>query len=160
MRALAAVKRAGMARHIGVSNFVPSLIREAVANCPEPLVCNQVEFHPWLAQEKLYAATRQAGMILTAYCPLGRGRLVSDPAIATIAKETKRTPAQVVLRWLLQIDGVAVIPKSAQKARIEENFAVFDFALSADQVARIGALGGTGGRVVNAAWAPDWAAEA
>src|SRR5207248_406090 len=86
MPALAKAKERGLARHIGVANFNIALLDQAIKLCPEPLVALQAEYHPYLDQSKLLAAVRQRGMVFTAYCPLGRGRLFSDPVLAEIAK--------------------------------------------------------------------------
>ena len=148
MPALADAKRRGLARHIGVANFNISLLDEAVRLCPEPLVALQAEYHPYLDQSKLLAAVRRHKLVFIAHCPLGRGRLFGDPVLAQIAGEHGRTVAQVALRWSLQ-QNVAPIPFSSKPQRIAENFMVFDFALSADDIARIAALKRANGRVAN-----------
>jgi 2,5-diketo-D-gluconate reductase B len=148
MPALADAKRRGLARHIGVANFNIALLDEAVRLCPEPLVALQAEYHPYLDQSKLLAAVRRHKLVFIAHCPLGRGRLFGDPVLAQIAGEHGRTVAQVALRWSLQ-QNVAPIPFSSKPQRIAENFMVFDFALSADDIARIGALKRANGRIAN-----------
>jgi len=148
MTALADAKRRGLARHIGVANFNIALLDEAVRLCPEPLVALQAEYHPYLDQSKLLAAVRRHKLVFIAHCPLGRGRLFGDPVLAQIAGEHGRTVAQVALRWSLQ-QNVAPIPFSSKPQRIAENFMVFDFELSADDIARIGALKRANGRVAN-----------
>jgi len=148
MPALADAKRRGLARHIGVANFNIALLDEAVRLCPEPLVALQAEYHPYLDQSKLLAAVRRHKLVFIAYCPLGRGRLFGDPVLAQIAGEHGRTVAQVALRWLLQ-QNVAPIPFSSKPQRIAENLMVFDFALSADDIARIAALKRADGRIAN-----------
>ena len=148
MPALADAKRRGLARHIGVANFNIALLDAAVRLCPEPLVALQAEYHPYLDQSKLLAAVRRHKLVFIAHCPLGRGRLFGDPVLAQIAGEHGRTVAQVALRWSLQ-QNVAPIPFSSKPQRIAENFMVFDFALSADDIARIGALKRANGRIAN-----------
>jgi len=148
MPALADAKRRGLARHIGVANFNIALLDEAVRLCPEPLVALQAEYHPYLDQSKLLAAVRRHKLVFIAHCPLGRGRLFGDPVLAQIAGEHGRTVAQVALRWSLQ-QNVAPIPFSSKPQRIAENFMVFDFALSADDIARIAALKRANGRIAN-----------
>ena len=134
MPALADAKRRGLARHIGVANFNIALLDAAVRLCPEPLVALQAEYHPYLDQSKLLAAVRRHKLVFIAYCPLGRGRLFGDPVLAQIAGEHGRTVAQVALRWSLQ-QNVAPIPFSSKPQRIAENLMVFDFALSAHDIA-------------------------
>ena len=148
MPALADAKRRGLARHIGVANFNIALLDEAVRLCPEPLVALQAEYHPYLDQSKLLAAVRRHKLVFIAHCPLGRGRLFGDPVLAQIAGEHGRTVAQVALRWSLQ-QNVAPIPFSSKPQRIAENFMVSDFALSADDIARIAALKRANGRIAN-----------
>jgi len=148
MRALADAKRRGLARHIGVANFNIALLDEAVRLCPEPLVALQAEYHPYLDQSKLLAAVRRHKLVFIAHCPLGRGRLFGDPVLAQIAGKHGRTVAQVALRWSLQ-QNVAPIPFSSKPQRIAENFMVSDFALSADDIARIAALKRANGRIAN-----------
>ncbi|HEX5210376.1 MAG TPA: aldo/keto reductase [Pseudolabrys sp.] len=148
MPALAIAKRRGLARHIGVANFNVALLDKAVALCPEPLVALQAEYHPYLDQSKLLAAARRHRLVFIAYCPLARGRLFGDPVLDDIAKKHGRSVAQVALRWLIQQD-VAVIPFSSKPKRIVDNFDVFDFSLSDDEMARIAALKRADGRVAN-----------
>jgi 2,5-diketo-D-gluconate reductase B len=148
MPALAKAKRQGLARHIGVANFNIALLDEAIRLCPEPLVCLQAEYHPYLDQTKLLDAVRDRGMAFVAYCPLGRGRLFDDPVLAEIAKARGRSIAQIALRWLMQ-QGVAAIPRSSNPQRIADNFRVFDFALSDAEMARISALKRPNGRIAN-----------
>jgi 2,5-diketo-D-gluconate reductase B len=155
--ALAKMKRIGLTRHIGVANFPVALLDEAVRLSPEPLVTDQVEYHPYLDQSKLLAACRRHGLVLTAYCPLGRGRLINDPELARIARSHGKTIAQIALRWLVQQDGVVPIPRSSNPGRMAENLDVFGFALSADDMARIAALKRPDARIANPAGrAPAW----
>jgi 2,5-diketo-D-gluconate reductase B len=141
MQVLAKQKRTGIARHIGIANFTTTLIDEAVKLCPEPLVANEVEFHPYLDQRKVHAATRRHGMALIGYCPFMRGGdILEDPVIGEIAKAHGRVPAQVILRWITQNDGVAPIPKSTRPERHREFLAIFDFELTREEFDRIAAM--------------------
>jgi diketogulonate reductase-like aldo/keto reductase len=148
--ALTKMKRQGLTRHIGVANFTSALLDRAVALSDQPLVNNQIEYHPYLDQTKLIAACRRHGMVVTAYCPLGRGRLFGDPVLAEIAQKKGRTLAQVALRWLVQQGGIVPIPRSSNAERIAENLAVFDFTLSDPEMARIFALSRANTRIANA----------
>ena len=150
MPALAKAKRQGLARHIGVANFNIALLDQAVELCPEPLVALQAEYHPYLDQSKLLAAVRRHKLVFIAYCPLARGRLFGDPVLDEIAEKRGRSVAQVALRWLIQQD-VAAIPFSSKPERIADNFDVFDFALTDDEMKRIAALKRADGRVANPA---------
>jgi len=154
--ALCDAKRRGLASHVGVSNFTVAMLDEAAALASEKLAANQVEYHPRLDQRKVLAACRKHGMAMTSYCPLGRGDLVADPTVVKIADAHGRAPAQIVLRWHVQQDGVAAIPKSGTPAHIEANIGIFDFALSAAEMAALSALGSAGGRMVSPAFAPNW----
>ena len=148
MPALAKAKRDGLARHIGVANFNTTLLDEAVRLCPEPLSVLQAEFHPYLDQTKLLTAVRRHGLAFVAYCPLARGRLFGDAVLSEIAITRGRSIAQVALRWLIQ-QNVAAIPFSSKPKRIADNFNVFDFELSGDEMARISALKQVALRVAN-----------
>jgi len=155
--ALAKAKRRGLTRHIGVSNFTPALIAEAVALSEEPVVTNQCEYHPRLDQSRLIAACRQKDVSFTSYCPLGRaGDILTAPKVTAIAKRHGKTPAQVLLRWQVQQQGVIAIPKSANRQRIAENIAIFDFALDDAEMGVLFGLAIPQGRIVSPAWAPDW----
>ena len=156
IRALNAVKEAGQTRHIGVSNFTTKMLDEAVRLSDAPLVTDQVEYHPFLSQAKVLAKLAEQGMSLTAYCPLARGKVAGDPVLSEIGRAHGKSATQVALRWLVQQDGVIAIPRSSSEARIEANFQVFDFALSAAEMARIHGLGSPEGRVVDIAVAPEW----
>jgi diketogulonate reductase-like aldo/keto reductase len=156
MAALARAKREGLARHLGVANFNVALLDEAIRLCPEPLVTLQAEFHPYLDQAKLLEAVRRRGMILTGYCPLGRGRLIDDPVIGEIARSRRKSVAQIALRWAVQ-RGVVPIPRSSNRQRIKTNLAVFGFGLSDDEMKQIAALRRPDGRIADPAGrAPEW----
>ncbi len=157
MSALAKAKRDGKTRHVGVANFNIALIEEAIRLCPEPIVNVQVEYHPYLDQSRLLAAVRRLGLALTAYCPLGRGRLISDPVVAEIARAKGKTVAQIVLRWHLQQPNVIPIPRTSNPGRQAENLNILDFTLSDDDMQRIHALARADGRIANPAGrAPAW----
>jgi 2,5-diketo-D-gluconate reductase B len=149
MGALAKAKRQGLARHVGVANFNIGLLDQAIALCPEPLVTLQAEYHPYLDQTTLLNACRARGLIYTAYCPLGRGRLFKDPVLGEIAHTKSKTIAQIALRWLVQKGIVAPIPRSSNPSRLAENLAVFDFSLSDEEMNRIDALKRPDGRIAN-----------
>ena len=157
MAALAAAKRQGLARHIGVANFNIALLDQAIRLCPEPLVTLQAEYHAYLDQTKLLEACRRRGLVFTAYCPLGRGRLLRDPVLADIAAHKGRPLAQIALRWLIQQDNIVPIPRSSNPKRMAENLAVFDFALTADEMQRIAACARPDGRIADPAGrVPAW----
>lgn len=155
--ALAKAKRDGLTRHIGVANFNIAMLDEAIGLCTEPLVTLQVECHPYLDQSKVIAACRARGMVLTAYCPLARGRIRGDAELTDIGSRYGKTAAQVALRWLMQQDIIAAIPRSSNATRIAENIDVFDFELDEDDMRRIGMLKRPDGRTANPVGrAPVW----
>ncbi len=138
-KALTELHADGRARSIGVSNFqVAHLERIIEATGVAPSV-NQIELHPQLQQAELRAFHARHAILTEAWSPLGQGAALDDPVIREIARELGRTPAQVVLRWHIELGNV-VIPKSVTPARIEENFDVFSFALGAERMARISEL--------------------
>ena len=153
--ALAHVKQLGLARHIGLSNFTVALIEEAVAACPEPLVCDQVEFHPYLDQTKVREACARNGMALVAYSPVAKGRIKGDQALAAIGQAHGKTAAQVCLRWLVQ-QNVSAIPRTSRVERLSENINIFDFELSSDEMAQISRMGSAKGRLTDFGFAPKW----
>ena len=158
---LNAVRAAGKVRHIGVSNFTTALMAEAIRLSPAPLVTNQIEYHPFLAQPAVFAAARAAGLSITAYYGMADGAVFADPVLKAVANETGRTVAQVVLRWLIQQEGVVALSKTVSEARAAENLDIFSFTLTDDQMARIHALARPDGRRVNpSGLAPVWDAAA
>lgn len=148
---------AGKVLNIGVSNFNKSLLEQAVELSDIPLATNQFEFHPYLNQAKLVAATRQAGVSITAYCAMAVGRVFSDPVLRAIATRYGRTVSQIVLRWLLQEKGVVALTRSEREERIPENLTVFDFRLEEADMQAIFSLAEPGSRIVDPpGLAPDW----
>jgi 2,5-diketo-D-gluconate reductase B len=138
---------------VGVSNFPPRLLEQAVARAP--IACNQVEYHPFLAQDELLALARRHGHALTAYCPLARNAVAADPVIAGIAAEHGCTPAQVTLRWLLQQDPVVAIPKASSRQHLAENRGAFAVELSGVEMDAIAGRA-RGQRLVDPEFAPRW----
>jgi 2,5-diketo-D-gluconate reductase B len=155
--ALCKVKRLGLARHIGVSNFTVAMIDEAVKLATEPLVCNQIEVHPFLDQSKVVAACRRHGMAVVAYSPVARGGVTKDKVLARIGRTHGKTAAQVSLRFLVQQD-IVVIPRTSRSERLAENLAIFDFGLSPADMSDIARLARRNGRVVDYAYSgsPKW----
>ena len=153
IEAMRALQRRKLVRYIGVSNFPIKSLRRACQLAP--VACNQVEYHPYLAQTAMKDACRREGVVLTAYCPLARGRVLRDPVIRSVAGRVGRTPAQVVLRWLIQQQGVTAVPKSAHPERIVENLRVDDFDLDQQDMATIASLA-RGERLIDPPFAPRW----
>lgn len=160
MEALCRVKDRGMAAHIGVSNFTVDLLHEAANYADEPLVTNQVEYHPYLDQSALLEACRTHGLALTAYSPLAQGKVFKDKTLQEIGAEKGKNPGQIAIRWLIQQENVVAIPRSAEREHIRQNNDVFDFELSNEEMARIAALARPDGRLVNPSFAPAWDEEA
>jgi len=127
------------ARAIGVSNFLVRHLDELLANAKHKPHANQIELTPFLQRRDTVEMCKREGIAVEAYSPLTRGKRLGHPVVKAIASETGRSPAQVLLRWGVQ-HGFIVLPKSVNEPRIAENAAVFDFALSADQLARLDAL--------------------
>ena len=149
--------RSGKVRHIGVSNFNRDLLGQAIGLSAYPLVTNQFEYHPYLDQSLLAGATRRAGLAVTAYCAMAVGRVIGDPTLAEIAASYGRSIPQVVLRWLIQQDGVVALSRTTNPNRLAENLAVFDFELGEDEMAAIQTLADPNGRIVSPpGLAPAW----
>lgn len=138
--ALLELREAGLTTSVGVSNFQPDHLDRIVAATGVVPAVNQVEAHPYFANEAVRAATHRHGSVVQAWSPLGQGGgELTDPVVTALAERHGKTPAQVLLRWALD-RGDVVFPKSLSKDRLAENVDVFDFALSADEVAALAAL--------------------
>ena len=137
------IARRGLARAVGVSNFSAGELA-ALRDADVPPAVNQVEFSPFQFRRALLEACEAAGVVLEAYSPLTRGHDLTNQAITRIAERVGRTPAQVLLRWAVQ-RAIPVIPKSANRDRIEENARIFDFELADADMAELDALDRTGG---------------
>jgi diketogulonate reductase-like aldo/keto reductase len=155
--ALCKVKRDGLARNIGISNFTVAQIEEATQASSEPLVCDQVECHPFLDQSKVIAACHKHGMAVVAYSPIARGGARNDKVLTRIGAAHGKTAAQVCLRFLVQ-QQIVVIPRTSKVERLSENAAIFDFELSDAEVAEISRLAHRDGRVIDWAYSgsPKW----
>ncbi|OAP40772.1 2,5-didehydrogluconate reductase [Sinorhizobium glycinis] len=155
--ALNEVRKAGKVRHIGVSNFNTAQMEEAVSLSDAPIATNQVEYHPYLDQTKVLQAARGHGMSLTAYYAMANGKVPSEQLLNDIGARHGKTAAQVTLRWLVQQQDVITLSKTATEARLKENFAIFDFALTREEMAAIRGLARPDGRIVNpGGLAPEW----
>jgi 2,5-diketo-D-gluconate reductase A len=133
------VQSEGLARSIGVSNFTEAHLRRVVREASVVPAVNQIEIHPTLTQEDIIAVNEELGIITEAYSPLGLSADLENETVRSVAESVGRTPAQVILRWHLQL-GRVVFPKSITPSRIEENFRLFDFDLSDDDVVAISAV--------------------
>ena len=138
-RTLEEFYRDGRARSIGLSNFQPHHIRRLHEEAEVPPVLNQIEVHPYLTQDDVRGFCAEHQIAIEGWSPIGQGLELSDPTINAIAERIGKTPAQVVLRWHIE-RGDIVFPKSVTAARIKENFAIFDFELSGEDVEAISAL--------------------
>lgn len=155
MTALRQLCDEGKTRHVGLSNFTPPQVREAARYAE--VFCNQVEYHPLLAQDELLGVARSLGHLLTAYSPIAQGEVAREPVVRRIAERHGRTPAQIALRWLIEQPGVAAVPRSRRPEHIEANLRIFDFSLSEEdsremhRVARERAV-----RLSDPEYAPRW----
>lgn len=153
IEALEDLRSEGRIRHYGVSNFTPRLLEVALSY--GKVFCNQVEYHPLLAQDKLLAITRRHEIMLTAYSPLAQGEVFEIDELEPIARKHGMNTAQVALRWLIEQDGVVAIPRSSSPDHIKSNFAVFDFKLDEADHEAISRLP-KDRRQINPSFAPDW----
>jgi 2,5-diketo-D-gluconate reductase B len=155
LQAMVQLQEAGRIRHLGVSNFPAGLLAEAMAQAP--VFCDQVEYHPFLGQDRLLELARANDVLVTAYSPLAHGRVPGDATLTEIGEAHGKTAGQVALRWLLDQPGVSPIPKASSHERRVENFEVFDFALSDEERERIDALP-KDDRQIDPDFGPDWEA--
>jgi len=138
-KAMEEIYRSGRAKSIGVSNFSAHHLRKLHGETEVVPSVNQIEVHPYLAQEELRAFNAQHQIATEAWSPIAQGKVLDDPAIVRVAERVGKSPAQVTLRWHIQ-RGDIVFPKSVTRSRIEDNFAIFDFELSEDDLREINAL--------------------
>ncbi len=138
-KALEEVYRDGRARSIGVSNFQPHHIRRLKAETEIPPAVNQIEVHPYLTQVEVREFDTDNEIVTEAWSPIAQGGVLEDPEITTVARQVERTPAQVVLRWHIQ-RGDVIFPKSTRPERMRENFALFDFELSDQEMEILSSL--------------------
>lgn len=158
LKLLAKAKAEGLTRHIGVSNYTAKMMRDAAAISSEPLVANQVEFHPLLDQSILLDAAAKTGIPLSSYCSVARGEVFKHPIVGEIGAVYGKSPGQIVLRWILQ-QGVAINTMSTKSENLKANFDIMDFVLSSVDMARISQLTKANYRIVGidkVPWAPDW----
>lgn len=145
-KALVRLREEGRARSIGVSNFAVPHLERIIGETGVAPALNQIELHPSFQQAALRAWHAEHGVLTESWSPLGRGRVLEHPAVVAAARRHARSPAQIVLRWHVQL-GLVVIPKSVTPSRIAENLDVFGFALDADEMAALAALDDPAGRV-------------
>ena len=157
LTALAQLRTDGLARAIGVCNFPPGLLKQALDLRIAPIACLQVECHVYLWQEKLAALCRQHDLALTAYSPIAKAQVNDDPVMQGIATKHGATPVQVAIAWLLAQPNLVAIPKSGRAQGQKENLAAASLTLDAGDMAAIAALP-KDRRLVNPDFAPDWAA--
>ena len=157
MPALAKAKRQGLARHIGVANFNIACSTKRSGSVRSRWSTCRPSITPISTRPSSRRRAAERGLIFTAYCPLGRGRLLRDPVLAEIAAHKGRPLAQIALRWLIQQGNIVPIPRSSNAKRMAENLNVFDYALTDEEMERIAALKRPDGRIANPAGrAPAW----
>ena len=153
LEAMDRLREDGKIRHLGVSNFPAGQLEQALRAAP--VLTDQVEYHPFLEQERLLALARENDVLVTAYSPLAHGKVPDDPTLTRIGEAHGKTAGQVALRWLLDQPLVATIPKASSHERRRENFEVFDFELTDAERAEIDALP-KDVRTADPDFAPDW----
>lgn len=155
--ALNELHKAGKVRNIGISNFNVALMDESVHLSDAPIANNQIEYHPYLDQTKVIEAARKHGISITAYYLMADGKVPKDEVLRDIGAKHGKTAAQVALRWAVQQPDVIALSKTATESRLPENFDIFDFDLSDEEMKAIFALAKKDGRIVNPGHlAPEW----
>jgi 2,5-diketo-D-gluconate reductase B len=149
------LKEEGRTRAIGVANFTTALLKIAVEDIKAPIACNQIEYHAMLDQSKVLAYLQAKSIPLVAYCPLAQGRVASDPVLAEIGAKHNATAAQVALKWLLDQDGVAAIPKASRRESQQANLDALKITLDDADRKKIAVLP-KDRRCVNPGFAPAW----
>jgi 2,5-diketo-D-gluconate reductase B len=153
LQAMRELQEQGRIRHAGVSNFPAGMLARALEITP--LLADQVEYHPFLSQDRLLGLAQERDLTLTAYSPLAHGKVVGHPELTAIGEAHGKSAGQVALRWLLDQPNVTTLPKASSHDRRVENFEVFDFQLTDADRERIAALP-KDVRTANPSWAPDW----
>ncbi len=133
--AMAELREEGSVRHIGVSNFLPPMVEEAAGITD--IFCNQVEYHPYKSQDELRDQAEKMDYLLTAYSPVAKGAVADDAMLEEIGASRGKSPAQVALRWLVQQEKVAAIPKATSEEHLRANLEVLDFELSEEEMGKI-----------------------
>ncbi|WP_339779253.1 aldo/keto reductase [uncultured Thalassospira sp.] len=155
--ALNEVRKAGKVRHIGVSNYSIQLMADAVALSDAPIVTNQIEVHPYIDQSKVMAAAKETGMSITSYYAMADGKVFEDDVLKELGAKYGKSVAQIVLRWVIQHDGLIALSKTVGEERVVENFDIFDFEISTADMQAISALARPDGRIVSPdGLAPVW----
>jgi 2,5-diketo-D-gluconate reductase B len=150
---MARLRDRGRIRHLGVSNFPAGMLERAVELAP--ILCDQVEYHPGLAQERLLALADRRDLVIGAYAPFAHGEILEDPVLAETGDAHGKSPGQVALRWLIEQERVVAIPKAASHENRVANLDVFDFQLTPEERQRIDSLP-KDRRRFDTSWAPDW----
>jgi len=153
LEAMFELQREGKTRHVGVSNFPTALLGRAIGM--GKIFCNQVEYHPFLSQQPVLDFCRRERIMLTAYSPLAQGKVKEDSTLQAIGQKYGKLPSQVALRWLVQQENVAAIPKASTPEHQRNNLEVFDFELSPEEMNRIFALN-RNERLINPNPGPAW----
>ena len=133
--AMRELQEEGSVRYVGMSNFPPSMVDEATEHAE--IFCNQVEYHSYRAQDELLEQAREMDYLLTAYSPVAKGRVSNDATLREIGEAHGKTPVQVALRWLIQQEKVAAIPKAASEDHLRSNFDIFAFELNDEEMERV-----------------------
>ncbi|WP_417844016.1 aldo/keto reductase [Thalassospira sp.] len=155
--ALNEVRKAGKVRHIGVSNYSTRLMADAVALSDAPIVTNQIEVHPYIDQSKVISAAKETGMSITSYYAMADGKVFEDDVLKELGAKYGKSVAQIVLRWVIQQDGLIALSKTVGEKRVVENFDIFDFEISTADMQAISALARPDGRIVSPdGLAPVW----
>jgi 2,5-diketo-D-gluconate reductase B len=152
---LLALKQEGRTRAIGVANFNIALLKTVVEQIKAPIACNQVEYHVMLDQTPLRKYLAAKAIPLVAYCPLAQGRVASDPTLTAIGRKHGASAAQVALKWLLDQDGVAAIPKASRSESQKANLGALNVGLDDEDIRAIAGLP-KDRRCVNPGFAPEW----
>ena len=155
MEELMKAQQKGYTKYIGVSNHPTKLLDEVLATGAD-IITNQVEYHPLINQDKLYAYLKQHNLTLTAYSPIAQGKVLGNSTLKSIAGKYGKNEVQVSLRWLMQQDNVLAIPRTSKTSHLKSNIDVFDFELTQEEMNQINQLKKDNIRVVNPSFAPNW----
>ncbi|MBF9255471.1 aldo/keto reductase [Pontibacter sp. 172403-2] len=155
MGELVKAQEKGYTKYIGVSNHTTALLDKVLATGAD-IITDQVEYHPFINQDKLHHYLLEHDLSLTAYSPIAQGKVMGNSTLKSIGDKYNKNEIQVTLRWLIQQEAVLAIPRSSKEQHMKSNFNIFDFELTPDEMQQIDALKQENKRLINPSWAPEW----
>lgn len=156
MDAMNEAKELGLTRHLGVANFTASQFQTVSEYSENPILCNEIEYHPLINQSRVIDATHKTGAAVVAYGPTADGEALNHYEISRIALDHGKSKTQIIMRWMMQQEGIIALPRATRRSSLEECIDVFDFELTSEEMATIDKLRSNNRRLFDPAFAPHW----